>query len=339
MAVNLFSAGSVLSSYSEEQVHQSLQPGDVNKIYRGQTLLSAAVGKDASSEYLCWLIDDMGAKVNLKIDASGCKAIYHAKSVRVVSLLMEKGADLRLIDDSGRTVLQYFARGEPNIPVFKRLLKNSDVALLNSEACGRTALRYILESKQGTPATRTQMVRLLLRYGANPTLGYLQPYERSAELIASNRAAIALVDESLREFPRCYSLWKTRHQIDILYTLAKAAAKGGATEEDRRATCVLKAPVFLKRRVLAGKALPCAIQEKKRDHRPWEQSGAKAEEEKIFQATLAYVLYSGQGPDGDDEGAAAAGGGGGGGGMPFELFVELMQMMTSEWHPMRGPME
>jgi ankyrin repeat protein len=329
------------------------------------TLLYNAVSRGAGPEYISWLLE---RGYDVDNDGPGLQPICITRSVAVLSVLLENGANPLKKDFLGRTALVIHAQCA-SADCVERLLQiprvrgTIDMVISGFTCCksfGGAALHRACWSKRAG-AAKTRTIELLLLNGANPTLAvpcdvFLAPpvFRTPLQILRDNypndHESISLLERAAAEPTRTFWLSKARLQTDAVHSLTKVAQDTRGTTEEKRAVCVAKAPVYLKERVAGDGPLPwvkLSDEGKKQEMwdklRPWKvgekknREGGKDGEEEKLSAVLRYVLQAQE-----EEEEKEQGGGGGGekekrdGGMLPEVFVGLMEMMAPKWDPIRG---
>lgn len=198
-----------------------------------------------------------------------------------------------------------------------RVLATIDAQILNGEIhiywIRLTALHFTC----GAKIMNAPIVELLLQAGANPLLVNMfgeTPLDVLRRVHPTRYAAISLLEAAVVEPQRTFLLAKSRHQIDTSHVLGRIrAATQGRTRGETMRAVLTRIPGDLKERAKKRQALPLV------------ELQPAAEQQR---AVLEYVLRS------SDSGEAL--GGMEHEGLPAELFVELLDMMTPQWDPLRG---
>lgn len=133
---------------------------DPNKVYKGRAALDVAAFHDAEASGEALL--DFGADPNIRDEIGRTPLMTAAKfgSLRMLDLLLSRGADVRHVDLHGRTALHWAATGEHSNPeIVRRLLaagaernrQNSD-GLTAADYARRMKLPELLSELEGSQA-------------------------------------------------------------------------------------------------------------------------------------------------------------------------------------------
>lgn len=142
-------------------------PGRINdEDAEGYTPLNAAISRLNSLPLTLYLLDEKDADIHHR-STNGCTPIQKAKSVDIITALLQRGADPSTVDDCGYSALMGRAAFNDLFGV-KRLLEDARVraTIDEQDRCGRSALQYAIYI--GPEATINPIVSLLLQAGANP---------------------------------------------------------------------------------------------------------------------------------------------------------------------------
>ena len=142
---------------------------DRDRDQEGCTALFAAADFRESLPLTVWLVDEKGADVNATT-SRGLSALHEARSLDIVTALLDRGvAPIRLDDDGVSPLMRHALFGK--FDIVARLLQDPRVrATINLQSNhGRTALHHACGSASGTEANQAALVTLLLQCGANYT--------------------------------------------------------------------------------------------------------------------------------------------------------------------------
>jgi hypothetical protein len=198
---------------------------------------------------------------------------------------------------------------------------------------GDTALHLACAAYRGDLTKRTQIIKMLLSAGANPTILNAHeetPLDTLHRYDHDNHAIIALLERAMTEPQRTLLLAKARTINDANHDIAKA-------KEDAQRKVLAAAPIYLQTRVreqqqqkqqqqqllgppLSRVELHAPLIAAAAHARPGSED-AEEEEEKKRHAVLQYVLRAEEFSEN--------------GGMLGDVFVELMEMMTPRWSLIR----
>jgi hypothetical protein len=173
-------------------------------------------------------------------------------------------------------------------------------------------------------AEKNQIIRMILCAGADPTIlndDQETPLDQLRRLRSDNHAGIALLKRAAVEPQRSFLLAKAREINDANYAIVKA-------KEDAQRKVLASAPTFLRGRVQEQQQqqqqqqlLGPPLARVELHGPPGGRSDEEEEAAKKRHATLQYVLRA---PELGETG-----------GMSADVFVELMEMMTPRWDPIR----
>ncbi|CAI5471323.1 unnamed protein product [Closterium sp. Yama58-4] len=156
-------------------------PVDV-KDDEGETPLMLAA-RDDHSEAATWLVEH-GAAVATSAEKSGAQAIHHAAghgSVKILELLLDHGADPNAQSDAGPPLL--WACGHGKVAAAEVLLTRG----ANPDTPSEDGVNSLLTA---TAAGETEIIKLLLKHGAQPNPGG-PPLPTNAAATAAAAAAAA----------------------------------------------------------------------------------------------------------------------------------------------------
>jgi hypothetical protein len=312
---------------------------------RGETALCAAAWKH-DAQLVAWLVEEKGASVQ-RATGLGQTPLHCSNSLETLSFLLSRGADVTALDGNGWTPLMSLAHTKKPSCVERLLQEPTVLATIDTQTTrasfhsrvGDTALHLACHEQMGQMAEASQVMQMLLCAGANPILLNAEA-ETPRDIIRhrkyDNYEAIALLK---RAESRRYLLLAQAFEInDAKHALAKAE---GAQAQRR---VLAEIPTFLQRHARAQQQRQQQQQQQQQQQGqgqqqqqrggrrlpPWPQvevrlgrplPGGDEEERKMLRATLQYVLR-------DEEL-------GENGGMKADVFVELMEMMTPRWDPIR----
>jgi len=196
-----------LHMMSEPELLQWVEanPGRVNdRDSLGHTPLLIAALLLRDLPLTVWLLDEKGADANARC-VRGSTALYGARSLAILTTLLDRGADPAVIADSGATLLMMQA-GFGSVDMVARLLQdprvqttvNAQITRSQSQSNRRkTALHIACTNENETWAT--SIVHLLLQAGTDPkvTDDYGQtPLAYLRHFLPSRHAAIALLEQA-----------------------------------------------------------------------------------------------------------------------------------------------
>ena len=134
--------------------------------------------KEEFVAFVTWLIDEEGTDVNFRDEEDGCTPFFLISSPELISLFLNRGADLRSLYRRGRTPLMTQAEMD----------RVACVALLLEDTVGRATVNMEVKSKRDidcypgytafhkvccrpeSEMEHTQMIELLLGAGADTTM-------------------------------------------------------------------------------------------------------------------------------------------------------------------------
>jgi ankyrin repeat protein len=323
----------------------------------GTTLLYRAAEKDNTS-LVEWLVDEKGASVNctreegpttLHMAKWGKTPLHVSKSPEMVSFLLARGADVAVLDKYGWTTLMFIVDSfkpscvevllrEPRVieTIDTQGTRECEVLHCKGGEKGDTALhlackiipfrRRSLEVRNEFLREKNQIIEMLLCAGASPTIlnsDQKTPLDYLRRFDCDNHTGIALLERALAEPHRILILAKAREINDANHAIAKA-------KEDAQRKVLAATPACLRERVREQQQqqqllyLPRLPRVELHGPPPAAHArpGSEEEEEaKKRHATLQYVLRT------PELGKT--------GGMSADVFVELMEMMTPRWDPIR----
>lgn len=146
-----------LTCYSQEDIFSFVREGNLNNIKKAvkdnPALINAVNSNGHSPLILACYIDqkeivtfllDNGANINYQMDmGSAVHAVAFKGNASILSLLIEKGADLDIVDNNRTSALHYAVLGA-HVSCVKLLLDNN-VSRISEDATGKTAFEYAKE--------------------------------------------------------------------------------------------------------------------------------------------------------------------------------------------------
>lgn len=265
----------------------------------GWTPLYNAVRSKMSLPLVLWLVDVKGADVNGKT-SDGQTPLYCTQSLGLFSALLDRGADLTVMEEDAFTPLMwhvYFPSYADKLAFLQGLLQDprvqSNVNMQNR--LGNTALHFATEFFQRSIAKK--MVKWLLLAGANASLINRNGDTPLAWLRRTqfrNKGAILLLEHAL-DGEKALLLVKTRLVI---------TANSNAT-----------APSCLRDRVARGQ--PLSRRTLVRVTLPHKGTGGRYELSRL----IVFLLGMGGGSRGE--------------GMPRDVFLVLVDLVAPSWDPLR----
>jgi hypothetical protein len=270
-------------------------------------MLAALKGHDAVVARLL----ELGADVDTR-NGYGDAAVHWAcrfDRAESLALLLDAGAQLtpcKTCGCNGGTLLKHAVHVNAPACVSVLLNRGEGMSALNAQDDeGTTALHWAAED------ANTQIVRLLLRAGADPTLRAAVPLKfgigrtplQAARIprlyVREDPECFARLEAAMAEPQRSRALFKARSLVDAAQAIPKAAKaardKGLSIAAQQKAT-LAAVPAYLKGRVAWGEEMPAVT--------------VAGEDEKLV-ATLQFVLE----------------------GLPGELFTELLELLVPVWDP------
>jgi hypothetical protein len=261
-------AGVRFRELSEEEMRQWTEehPGPVNEQDSvGHTLLTAAVAENRSLNFITWLVNEKCVHIDAR-DQWGKTATFYAKSVDVLSFLLERGADPMLQASYGWTVLMWHSL-TLRANCVARLLQDHRVDAFIDEGIvvqrvgdwmGGCSALHVACIHPGSDDQRARVVELLLFHGANPLLRDTRgctALDALRQYRSHDIASRSLLERAIAEPQRTFSLSKARYLSDANHAIGKAKAtvdKEGRTRGEKMRKMLAKTPPYLKERVQGG---------------------------------------------------------------------------------------